>query len=290
MSQISRVNDFSAFAIRTGDKTSFLSLRQRLDVLRFLSVAILLLAVGTSDCLAKVMTAGKLVGGPAYPLSGAPPSIGNIGGVDLSIPQNYLLSSVVYAGEDSWTFSAKKQTPSYKRAIDNFGILLRLSNLEPIKSQADWQDWLKSLNTTKPFLYETWLTAGISGRYYPPDGTYKKIIPFWLSSSACFGPFNIKAPSEFGLTHYLIKKKMPESPDEIYFDSGTWKNLITCETTTSKIRQIGTFSSCTDRFLLPEIHVVVDADFSKDDLYRWREIQSRIKEIIDSFIVKPKLN
>jgi hypothetical protein len=243
-----------------------------------------------SACDSKRAPAGKLVGGPTYALSGAPPSIGNIGGIDVSIPQNYLLSRVVYAGQDAWTYSSKHEAASYKRAIDNIGILLRLSNLEPIKSQADWQDWLKSLNTTKPFLYDTWLTAGISGRYYPPDGTYKKIIPFWLSNSAGFGPFNIKAPSEFGLTHYLIKKKMPEAPDEIYYDIGTWKNLITCETTTSKIRQIGTFSSCTDRFLLPEIHVVVDADFSKDDLYRWREIQSRIKEIIDSFIVKPKLN
>ncbi|MHB1701066.1 MAG: hypothetical protein ACYCSN_13230 [Acidobacteriaceae bacterium] len=255
-----------------------------------LGAILILFAVGTSACRDQVAPARKLVGGASYPLLAAPHSIGNIDGVDLSIPQNYLLSSVVYAGQDAWTYSAKKETPSYKHAIDNFGILLRLSNLEPIKSQADWQDWLNSLNTTKPFLYETWLTAGISGRYYPPDGTYKKIIPFWLSSSAGFGPFNIKAPSEFGLTHYLIKKKMPESPDEIYFDSGTWKNLITCQTTTSKIREIGTFSSCTDRFLLPEIHVVVDADFSKDDLYRWREIQSRIKEIIDSFIVKPKLN
>jgi hypothetical protein len=231
------------------------------------------------------------VGGPTYALSGAPPSIGNIGGIDVSIPQNYLLSGVVYVGQDAWTYSAKQEAPSYKRTIDNIDFLLRLSNLEPIRSQADWNDWIKALNG-KPFLYETWLTGSVFNRagMYPPDGTYKTIIPRYWESSVPFGKFNIHAPNEYGLAHYLVKKPKAWAPGELYFDPETWTNLITCETDKGTPPLGVTISSCSDRFLIPELRVVVDAHFAKDKLYRWREIQSRITEIVDSFVVKPKVN
>jgi hypothetical protein len=231
------------------------------------------------------------VGGPTYALSGAPPSIGNIGGIDVSIPQNYLLSGVVYVGQDAWTYSAKQEAPSYKRTIDNIDFLLRLSNLEPIRSQADWNDWIKALNG-KPFLYETWLTGSVFNRagMYPSDGTYKTIIPRYWESSVPFGKFNIHAPNEYGLAHYLVKKQQAWAPGELYFDPETWTNLITCDTEKGTPPLGVTTSLCSDTFLIPELRVVVDAHFAKDKLYRWREIQSRITEIVDSFVVKPKVN
>lgn len=245
-----------------------------------------------SSCDSKHGTAGKLVGGPTYALSGAPPSIGNIGGINFSIPQNYLLSRVVYAGQDAWTYSAKQEAPSYKRSIDNIDILLRLSNLEPIHSQADWNDWIRALNG-KPFLYETWLTGTVWGRaeMYPSDGTYKTIIPRYWESSVPFGKFDIHAPNEYGLAHYLVKKQRSGTPSELYFDPETWTNLITCETFIGVPPRGVTISSCEDDFLIPGLHgVVVKVHFAKSQLHRWREIQSRITQIVASWVVQPKVN
>lgn len=264
--------------------------RRRLPVFGIL-LAFPLLAL-LASCDSRHAPTGKLVGGPTYALSGAPPSIGNIHGIDFSIPQNYLLSSVVYAGQDAWTYSSKQEAPSYKRAIDNIDILLRLSNLEPIRSQADWNDWIKALNG-KRFLYETWLTGTVWGRaeMYPPDGTYRTIIPRYWESSAPFGKFNIHAPNEYGLAHYLVKKQQSGTPGELYFDPETWTNLITCETFIGVPPRGVTFSSCEDDFLIPGLHgVVVKVHFAKSQLHRWREIQSRLTQIIDSWVVQPKVN
>jgi hypothetical protein len=260
--------------------------RRRLPVLGIL-LAVQLLA----SCDSKHAPASKLVGGPTYALSGAPPSIGNINGVDFSIPQNYLLSRVVYAGQDAWTYSSKHEAPSYKRAIDNIDILLRLSNLKPIRSQADWNDWMKSLNTTKPFLYETWLTGTVWGRaeMYPSDGTYKTIIPRYWESSVPFGKFDTHAPNEYGLAHYLVKKQQSGTPGELYFDPETWTNIITCETFKGAPPRVMPFSSCEDSFLIPGLHgVVVQVHFAKSQLHRWREIQSQITKIVDSWVVHPR--
>ena len=260
---------------------------------RLLAVSGTLLAVQLlASCDSKHAPASKLVGGPTYALSGASPSIGNIGGIDFSIPQHYLLSRVVYAGQNTWTYRSKQEAPSYKRAIDNIDILLRLSNLEPIRSQADWNDWIKALDG-KPFLYETWLTGTVWGRaeMYPSDGTYKTIIPRYWESSAPFGKFDTHAPNEYGLAHYLVKRQRSGTPGELYFDPETWTNLITCETFIGVPPRGVTISSCEDDFLIPGLHgVVVKVHFAKSQLYRWREIQARITQIVDSWVVQPKVN
>lgn len=293
----SRATALSAFLVRAIGRISPLFLRQatesgscsrRLLVAFGAILAVQLLA----SCNSKHTPSSKLVGGPTYALSSEPPSIGNIDGVDFSIPQNYLLSRVVYAGQDAWTYSAKRETPSYKRVIDNIDIRLRLSNLAPIHSQADWNDWIRALNG-KTFLYETWLTGSIFGRaeMYPPDGTYKTIIPRYWESSAPFGKFDIHESDQYGLAHYLVKKPQDGAPSELYFDPETWTNLITCDTEKG-IPPLGvTTTLCDDSFLIPGLHgVVVQVHFAKSHLHQWRKIQARITQLIDSWIVEPNLN
>jgi hypothetical protein len=105
------------------------------------------------------------------------PAIGNVDGVKLAIPRAYLFGPVTYKGDDIWkTTSAggRKRRPSFANEIENFGILVRLSDFRPIETQRDREDYQNVESRMGPAVLppqNRWILVGVnsSAAYISPD-------------------------------------------------------------------------------------------------------------------------
>lgn len=239
-----------------------------------------------------VAITGRPPGSPSNPLDrSAKPAIGSVNGIKLSIPNYYLLSGVQYKGEEPLSQERRSVSPTLETPIESFAILLRLSNLQPIRTAQDQEDRRQSEQTARPFIAETWTMIGFYPKLYlENDGSLKPAYDNWVKDHGYWGPFVEKEPI-FGLNHMISVQSIDNGSNnhgqfEFFFDRGNWTTFIYCETQRARITPFDTVTHCTDMFVLPDLKVVAEADMTKKDLYRWREINQTVDNIAKSFIVR----
>ncbi len=209
--------------------------------------------------------------------------IGVLNGLELRIPAYYLMNHVVYKGEAHDGTGPASEGATQKSEIDDFGILLRLSNLQPIRSEQDRRDWDAAFSKT--FFKRTWMMVDFDN-HYPVRAVsdIPDMIPSW-------GPYDLDSKSVYGLTHYESIQSIDEadrkgSAHVEYFYKRSSMTTIICETRRMMVRPFDTYNSCEHHFFVPELKLMAEAFYTKKDLPRWREIEARVSEIARSFVVR----
>jgi hypothetical protein len=233
-------------------------------------------------------------------LPSAPPAIGQINGVKISIPRYYLTPGLEYEGENFWEGKRRTFTPTFDSPIKDFGIRLRVSNLEPIRTQQDEADYINFGHTPETRYKnssEMWMLVavyadryrsnwlqGLRNSYDADDATNRRI-----------GPFTRQPELEFGLAHSVsphpVDDGVPQHSgwgQDFYYDETSKATLILCQTSRMVVEPYLILTSCSHFFILPELKAVAEAIYTKNDLHRWREIEGHLKSIFHSFIANPQ--
>lgn len=219
------------------------------------------------------------------------PAIGNINGIKVSIPKNYLFGWVQYEGQEPLD-PFPVSTPTFDSKILHFAMLLRLSNFQPITTPQDKADYDESMSRVFPDYKEMWLGVGFHlDTYNPKDGLLKHVVTNWEKDGAERGPYIKQKSPVDGLVYENsvrpAETKIPRSPHYAFFyDETTYKTFIHCQSHTQYVPPYATFTDCHHLFVVPEFKIVAEAIYTKKDLPRWREIEEETKKIIHSFIVQ----
>lgn len=238
--------------------------------------------------------AGDVPGRASHPLdTSTGPAIGKINGIKISIPHYYLLSGVQYEGEEPLMMIPRKYIPTFDTNIQDFAILLRLSNMQPIRTDQDERDYDQAQrNSGHVSSYETWTTIGFSPKWYDDTGSLKGVVTEWETDKAhWWGPFVMQKERISGLVHEDSTQPIHNDKDgvghfDFFYDDGTFDTFIYCQTFRRLVPPNDLFNSCNHLFVIPELKVVAEATYTKNDLPRWREIEKESKSIIHSFIVQ----
>jgi hypothetical protein len=254
------------------------------------------------------MTSDRCVGNPrmhAGWLGGDSecPAVGNVGGVKLAIPQAYLFGPVVYAGDDIWSTAprkSRKQRPAFANEMENFAILVRLSNFRPIETRRDREDFQKLESKTAlayPPPQDRWIVVGLksSSAYVSPDcrSGMRCYFEGILKDQAGWGPFVRQRDKAYGLDHYLSLQrptlKLPGGGfDEFFYEPSGENSLITCSNKPMTASPHAPLEFCDHDFVIPELGVGVTVHYlhpAKEELPRWRDVEQNIRRIVKSFVV-----
>lgn len=223
------------------------------------------------------------------------PSLGQMNGVKLAIPQHYLLGPKGYKGIDIWnaeSYKIRPKTNSFNNELDNFAIKIRLTNFKPIETFKDREDYGSRSSPAGPAPVEKrWIHVGVTAT--GKDLDFQPSVTGWLKDEVGWGPF-IAKPDIFGLKHY-VSAQIPTVDDktwhqtqqwEFFYDSQRWATFISCTNNITPIIHREA-KSCHQQFYIAEIPAFVDIDTLYDDadLARWPEIEREVRKVIQSFIV-----
>jgi hypothetical protein len=225
------------------------------------------------------------------PLERAGVSVGNIDGVKLSIPNNYLLSGLLYKGEEQWSMARRTFTPSFDSEIENFAIVVRQSTLQPIQSAQDRSDFIASHRTAYTPPEKKWISVAFTAKPYRfGGGTLRKAFEGNIKDEAHWGPFIRQADDVYGLGHHVSPQKynhVSGQIDELFFDEKKSTSFIECENTHRRVAPFDALIFCDHYFVLPEIRAVASVHYTdRDVIARWREVEAEITKIAHSFVVQ----
>jgi hypothetical protein len=206
--------------------------------------------------------------------------------VKLHIPEYYLFpKKIVYAGDRHDGLGPASEGATQNSQISDFGILLRLSDLQPIRTEQDQQDWEAAFNTL--LFRQTWMMVDFDSIYLvdrnPYEGHY--MLPR-------FGPFDRDKDLAYGLVHFESTQTIDDGMRgsntyghvEYFFDLPNLTR-IECETHKMRVPPFSLHDDCDHYFFIPELNVVAHAFYTKKDLPRWRELEERVRDIVHTFIV-----
>jgi hypothetical protein len=217
------------------------------------------------------------------------PLIGNINGVKLSIPRYF------FGEDESFSFLRGKRDimNTYDTPIENLAIIIRLSNLEPMRTRQNLHDHLDSGRAAKPYYFETWTTVGVHPEWYRDD----LLQHVWDAYHAdndyirAVGPFTRQERLEFDLVHATSPHPFDDGGvghyqwgQEIYYDESSHSTFITCESHKMVVAPHLITTTCKHDFVIPEYKSIAQATYSKSHLSRWREIEAKLHAIFTSFI------
>src|SRR5262249_41523104 len=143
-------------------------------------------------------------GGRSSPLdANAKAAVGNIKGIKLSIPQNYLLSGVHYRGDEVWKRSqAPPPVRTFDSEIQDFSLLLRESNLQPVRNEQDRADYLEYGRTANPRPDNRWLTTEFLPDWFVVnEGKLQAVFDRYMKDEAKWGPFIPQDKNVYGMKH-----------------------------------------------------------------------------------------
>jgi hypothetical protein len=214
-------------------------------------------------------------------------AVGTVNGVKLWIPKYYLLHGVVYEGGERIGLGAASSAVTQNSRIDNFGILVRLSTFQPIQSVEDREDWKEA--SMHADLEKKWLMVAFDN-HYPPPSTPPLHAAYMISR---WGPYIPDKKLPYGLVHYESTQSVEDGMKnsdlyghvEYFFDDASM-TAIFCQTTRMVVPPFSQIESCEHRFLVPDLHLMAEAFYTKKDLSRWVEIEGRMRAIANSFIVQ----
>ncbi|SME94199.1 hypothetical protein SAMN06295900_101183 [Trinickia caryophylli] len=251
-------------------------------------VLVMVSALYVDECRAQQETSGASA---AYAKEAAYESrdarryaVGTVNGVRLRIPKYYLQYGVVYVGDRRDGSGSASRVVTQNSQIDNFGILLRLSNLEPVLTEQDRNDFRAA--TSKTFFEKTWMMVSFDNHYPPPTGGSDRpeMVEHW-------GPFILNKERPYGLMQWESRQSVDDGMRGFYghveyFYNKSTITTIKCSTLRKKVPPFDTFDHCEHHFIVPELNLMAEAFYTKKDLYRWREIEARVNDIAHSFIGK----
>lgn len=210
---------------------------------------------------------------------------GVFNGIQVLIPNKFLQSGVMYSSPPR-----DVDNPEFKfNRIAEFGILLRISNLSPVTTEQDRRDWRQASSTTKPSFLNAWMMVDFDSRY-PIDWNINHEMPANLMKDpAHTGPFIRDEFAPFGLHHYTSVQPVdnggPHGHMDYFYSDSSLTNIV-CETNRTKVPPLYTYDECHHRFLVPELHVVAEAFYTKNDLKNWKLFEEHIRLIAKDFISK----
>ena len=254
-------------------------------------VLTLMLAAAQLAVAQPSLTWDLMVDGGARSLSGAGSSsgyaVGTVNGVRLRIPNYYLHYGVVYEGDRRDGLGVASTAAAQGARIDNFGILLRMSTLQPIRTERDKEDW--QVASARADFEKEWLMITFDN-HYPPFLAPPRPMDYMLQH---LGPYSLDKRLPFGLVHYESDRNTGEAQQgagsyghvEYFFDDASVTQIF-CRTTKMVVAPYSELSFCQQHFLIPELHQMAEAFYTKKDLSRWVEIETHVKAIVHSFVVQ----
>jgi hypothetical protein len=213
-------------------------------------------------------------------------SIGSLNGVRLSIPNYYLLSGVQYKGEEPLSTASRITPPTYDTPIEQFAILIRLSNFQPIKTEQDRRDYRAATGRVLPDMYESWMTVGFDPRWSEDNSVIRNTVENWQRDDTDWGPFLPDDGNSIGLLHMVSTRPTNEfTPKREYFYDANYSTFIVCHTSKQRVAPYALTSRCDHNFLIPEMHARARAIYTTQNLPRWREIEDGVQKVANDFVV-----
>lgn len=242
-------------------------------------------------CLQPVLAAGQTIKHPDQcneTYSSIPHESGVLNGVRVCIPTSYLLNGIVHAGEPRDGLGAASNSAIANSNIDNFGILVRLSDLHPLTTSSDREAWEQAL--AKPEFPKTWMMVSfdVRTRFPSTQDSVPSMIPDW-------GPYNKDKAPLYGLEHFDSIQSVDDGTRGMYghveyFFNPKLGTTIMCQTHRKKVAPFDTFSMCEHHFPIPDLKVMAIAIYTKKDVPRWGDIEDTVRKIAHSFVVNNGAN
>lgn len=213
---------------------------------------------------------------------------GEINGVRLSIPDNYLISPIDFREPVKPSDAGSSKVKSEYLEINDFSILMRLSNFQPRISKQDEKDWLTASTRARPTFMASWLMVDFDNRH-PVDLSLPNEMPDRLHQDpANWGPYVRNQDLYHGLTHYESVKSVDDDPVghvEYYYREGSHTTIV-CNTERIKVAPFDTHDVCKHYFEIPELHLMAEAFYTKSDLHRWNQIEAEVLKTVHQFVDK----
>jgi hypothetical protein len=224
------------------------------------------------------------------------PVAGNINGTPLAIPAHYLSGPITFHGVDIWSVDSVRQGPVHStlaNRIDDFAIRIRQTNFRPIETQEDAAAYARlgpSALAQPP--ENRWLLVDFDARKFAgTGGDFHTTVQNWLKDDAHWGPY-VNSEEQWGLVHFSSTR--PPSSDfwdtqrEFYYDRAPGTTFIQCINVVRSVSPHDVISMCDLHVLMADLglYVSVGNIQVKDDLADWKRIESGIRAVLDSFIVK----
>lgn len=236
---------------------------------------------------------------------GTPPRIGTIHGMRLSIPAHYLYFPIEYEGEDSWRPSKNIPARTPDSEIRAFSVYVQLPDFKPrsSESEASFQESFKGTSA------HDWILIGVQRNDKAPDSA--ELTNF---ESNGLGRVAARALTIFDINNPRRDKNIPS---DLHFnieqDQVIGLNVATpVGTGTNKLslwnkqlywngtpgKEVSTFircfnkiattqnnpGNCTHEFYVAELNARVSAAYKTNHLPQWREIESKSRDLLLSFI------
>lgn len=236
------------------------------------------------------------------------PAIGNLGGVPVSIPPNYLhIMGVEYAGDPHWLEPRKGERPvrTFDSQFTSIGLTVHLPDMKPHlpENDASYQKRYKSVGNRE------WLEVGIlagSGMGVG-DKTLEKPYEYLFPNQEKFNQYRYEKLPElkYGLIEFKAiginepydRTRMYKVFDDNVYDvtnhhllfyrtDGKITTMIECGAGVAAVP--GGIQSCSQRFLLlPEIKAEASLRYPPELLPQWRELQDGVRRVILNFRATP---
>ena len=213
--------------------------------------------------------------------------MGTIHGVRMVIPAEYKFFGVEYEGDDIWSSPPRRHTPGPDVPIRSFGILLHLPDFAPL-NDANRDSWAGRKGHDAKV--NEWTQVDVK----PIDGVWKDTAR-WFSEF--FITRRMEGKVEWRRNHDWYFEKQPKSvyglvnekligPD--YSEISVWNEEIFYDPLRSTTYIVcgagaGGTKFCHQTFIIPELGVLIDANYAKNNLKNWRDIQENVRRIVISF-------
>jgi hypothetical protein len=222
----------------------------------------------------------------AEPTKPQTPGMGTIHGVRMVIPTEYQFFGVEYEGDDIWARPPKRHPPGPDVPIRSFAIMLHLPDFAPLndKNRGSWVG-LKGQEAKR----DEWTQVDIQpidGIGSDPARWFSGLIERQKIGQISWRPkhdwyFQKNPDMVYGL---INEKKI--GPDyskisvdniEIFYDPLRSTTYIVCGA------GAGGPKFCHQTFIIPELGVLIAANYATSNLKYWRDIQENIRRIVISF-------
>jgi hypothetical protein len=226
------------------------------------------------------------------------PSLGRMGDTKLAIPGHYLLGPIGYKGVSIWdkSYANRPKPATLDSELTDFAIKIRQTNFKPIETYQDLADYAKLGKSVRPQPPENrWLHVGF--QYDPLFKEKGEAVNMKGQLTArlkdeSFGRYTLQKDQSWGLDHYVSAHQpgtavRGETQREVFYDARTNATFIGCKSTLRSVPPHDLLTFCRHEFFAPEgdIRIGIGNIDVKSDLARWREVEQRVRAVLQSFVV-----
>lgn len=219
-------------------------------------------------------------------------AIGNVGGVSVAIPREYIFFPIVYEGEDIWSGKRLWGNPTPETPIGQISLLVKLPDMQPDSS-------IDGKEKAAVFRWEDkpeWLDVRIETHYGDENPWAKAVairIKDHVSSDRYVGWKYEVSGKRYGLTEELLvggiesrRKDRWLQDENLMYDEDVWSTYIQCNTNELKFKMK---RRCTQSFSLkPKVNAFVKVEYDASHLKDWKLIQERVSALVYSFTISEK--